>query len=210
MMYLSSYRLGRHSDLLRAKSGRGRAAIVFNALDVFGHTRLRSWDREASDLAELGYASEELDLRRYVDDPAGLARRLAAIDLIWVVGGSSFALARAMTASDFGGALGAAMSRGLIYAGYSAGACVAGPDLRGIHLMDDPGDIPEGYDPDIPANTLGLIPFRIVPHWRSDHPEAGRADEAVRWLEQHALEYRAIRDGDVVVVDDDGAIDVRS
>jgi dipeptidase E len=60
------------------------------------------------------------------------------------------------------------------------------------------------------ADTLGLIPFRIVPHWKSDHPETARADEAVRWLEQHALDYRPIRDGDVVVVEDDGTIDVRS
>lgn len=210
MMYLSSYRLGQHAELLRSATGRGRAAIVFNALDVFGSTRLRNWDRETSDLAELGYASEELDLRRYFGDAAGLTQRLKGLDLVWVVGGNAFALARAMTASGFGGVLDPAIDRGLIYAGYSAGACVAGPDLRGIHLMDDPTDIPDGYDGDIPANALGLIPFRIVPHWQSDHPETARADEAVRWLDQHALEYRAIRDGDVVIVDDDGSIDVRS
>lgn len=210
MMYLSSYRLGRHADLLRSASGNGRAAIVFNALDVHGDTRLRNWDREASDLSTLGYDSEELDLRQYVGDSAGLARRLAAIDLVWVPGGNAFTLARAMTASGFGGAIGPAMDRGMIYAGYSAGACVAGPDLRGIHLMDDPDHIPEGYDAGMPAETLGLVPFRIVPHWRSDHPETGRAEEAVRWLERHALDYRAIRDGEVVIVEDDGTVEVRS
>jgi dipeptidase E len=156
-----------------------------------------------------GYASEELDLRRYFGDPTGLAQRLKALDLVWVVGGNAFALARAMTATGFGSVLDSAMDRGLIYGGYSAGACVAGPDLRGIHLMDDPSDIPEGYDAAMAADTLGLIPFRIVPHWKSDHPETARADEAVRWLEQHALDYRAIRDGDAVVVED-GTIEVRS
>jgi dipeptidase E len=209
-MYLSSYRLGRHADLLRSPSGNGRAAIVFNALDAFGETRLRNWDREASDLARLGYGSEELDLRQYVSNPAGLARRLGTLELVWVVGGNSFVLARVMTASGFERLLGPAMAEGMMYAGYSAGACVAGPDLRGIHLMDDPDDVPDGYDAGASADTLGRIPFRIVPHWRSDHPETERAEEAVRWLEQHSLDYRAIRDGDVVIVGDDGGVEVRS
>ena len=137
MMYLSSYRMGRHAERLRAPSGNGRAAIISNALDVFGATRMRNWDREASDLAQLGYASEELDLRQYFGDADGLARRLGSVDLIWAVGGNAFVLARAMTASGLGSVLRPAMKRGLIYAGYSAGACVAGPDLRGVDLMDD-------------------------------------------------------------------------
>lgn len=115
-----------------------------------------------------------------------------------------------MTASGFGEALASAMDRGLVYAGYSAGACVAGPDLRGIHLMDAADDLPPGYDANMPAHALGLVPFRLVPHWRSDHPETARADVAVRWLAQHSLDYRALRDGEVVVVDDHGQAEVRS
>lgn len=211
MMYLSSYRLGRHAERLRSPTGGGHAGIIFNALDVFGETRLRNWEREASDLAGLGYASEELDLRDYFHGRDGLAARLAALDLLWIVGGNTFVLARAMTAAGFASALDPALRRGLIYAGYSAGACVAGPDLRGIDLIDDPNDIPEGYDDaHAAAETLRRVPFRIVPHWQSAHPEAGRAEQAVRWLGRHGLDYRAIRDGDVVVVADDGAIEIHS
>jgi dipeptidase E len=91
-------------------------------------------------------------------------------------------------------------TNGLTYAGYSAGACVTGPDLEGIHLMDDPAVIPEGYDPSIPTDTLGWIPLRIVPHWRSDHPEAPAAEIASSYMEQQGLAHRTIRDGQVVVI----------
>ena len=210
MMYLSSYRMGRHAERLRAPSGSGRAAIICNALDIFSVTRLRNWEREASELAELGYASEELDLRQYFGDADELARRLDSVDLIWAVGGNAFVLARAMTASGFGSVLRPAMERGLIYAGYSAGACVTGPDLRGIELMDDPNELLEAYDASMPARTLELLPFRIVPHWQSDHPESESADRAIEYLQHHSLEYRAIRDGEALIVGDDGQDEVRS
>lgn len=92
MMYLSSYRVGRHSDLLRTPQGRGCAAMICNALDVFGDTRLQNWEREASDLSRLGYTLEELDLRHYFGDAAGLARNLARFHLVWVLGATPSSL----------------------------------------------------------------------------------------------------------------------
>ena len=210
MMYLSSYRFGNDPSVLRRPDGDGRAGIVLNALDVFGETRAMNIGREIADIEELGYQSEEVDLRSSFIDPARLVERLSSLDLVWVVGGNSFALARAMTASGFRDVLLPAMERGLIYAGYSAGACVTGPDLDGIHLMDDPDDIPAGYDPAVPPTTLGLLPFRIVPHWRSDHPETGRADAAVAYLERTKQPYRTLRDGEALVVHDDGTVEVAS
>lgn len=198
MIYLSSYRLGDDADVLR-KPG-GRAGIITNALDVYGETRLMNWDREAGDLERLGYESEEIDLRAYVGDPEGLAERLAGLDLVWAVGGNTFVLARAMNASGFRDVIGPALARGLTYAGYSAGACVAGPDLRGIELIDDPDVLPEGYDAGMPVTTLGLVPFRIVPHVDSDHPESADAARAVAMLEREGLAFRALRDGEAVIV----------
>ncbi|HLU36348.1 MAG TPA: Type 1 glutamine amidotransferase-like domain-containing protein [Thermomicrobiales bacterium] len=210
MMYLSSYRLGNNPRVLHRNDGDGRAGIILNALDVYGETRAMNLGREIADLEMLGYRSEEIDLRDYFADGAGLAARLALFDLVWIVGGNTFALARAMTASGFRDALLPALERGMIYAGYSAGSCVTCPDLDGIHLIDDPGAVPEGYDPDIPPTTLGLIPFRIVPHWRSDHPESEMAETAAAYMERKGLSYRTLRDGEAIVVGDDGTIEVRS
>jgi dipeptidase E len=212
-LYLSSYRLGSRAEALRwAGSGVGRALVIMNALDAYGAVRGRSWHREEADLASLGYAAAELDLR----DPGDLEQRLAETDLLWVVGGNAFVLARGMTAARFGEALRAAWATqgDIVYAGYSAGACVAGPDLAGIELMDDPdARDPDAQDLDtqdpgaqdpaaarVRAQALGLVRERIVPHWRSDHPESPAAERAAEHLARRGLPYRTLRDGDDLLV----------
>jgi dipeptidase E len=163
-LYLSSFRLGRDRGALRDLVGRtGRAALVFNACDVYGDGRLRNLERETQDKASLGFECEELDLRSFFEDAEGLRNRLDTYDLLWVVGGNSFVLARAMTQSRFGQAVSKPLGEGrLVYAGYSAGTCVTAPDLEGIRLMDEPDALPDGYRTDVQATTLGLVPWRIV------------------------------------------------
>jgi dipeptidase E len=200
-LYLSSYRLGDQPERLIELVGDGtRAAIIFNACDQF-EDRLRVYDREERDLATLGFSADELDLRSYFSRPEALKGRLAELDLLWVVGGNTFVLARAMNAARFSDAAAAPIQTNrLTYAGYSAGSCVTGPDLDGIHLMDDPTIIPEGYDPLILTDPLGWIPWRIVPHWRSDHPEAPAAEVASSYMEERGLAHRTLRDGQAVVI----------
>lgn len=199
-LYLSSYRLGNEPERLRQLVGRpGRAGIVLNACDVF-EDRARVYEREAKDMRSLGFDPEELDLRRYFNRRDELPSRLERYSLVWVVGGNAFVLARAMTAAGFAQA---ALDRLEVYAGYSAGACVAGPDLEGIQLMDDPDALPEGYEGVLSTKTLGFVPWRIVPHWRSDHPETENADRAVQYLQAARLGYRALADGDAIVIDGD-------
>lgn len=202
-LYLSSYRLGTKAQRLVDLVGDARrAAMVFNACDCF-EDRLRIYDREEADLAALGFSADELDLRTYFGDPGGLVRRLDGYDLLWVVGGNSFVLARAMNAAGFSAAvLDLVRDNRLTYGGYSAGVCVVGPDLDGIHLMDDPDIVPDGYDVSLPTSTLGWIPWRVVPHWRSDHPEAAGAEIAARYMTEHGLAHRTLRDGDALVIDE--------
>jgi dipeptidase E len=204
-LYLSSYRLGRNREALRDLVGRaGRAALVFNACDIYGDSRLRNLAQEIDDMASLGFEGEELDLRSYFADFEGLQSRLDTYDLIWVVGGNSFVLARAMTQSRFGEAARKPLEDGrLVYAGYSAGICVSAPDLVGIGLMDEPDALPDRYREDVEATTLGWVPWRIVPHWRSQHPEAPLAELAVEHLLQCGLPFRTLRDGQAIVVDGD-------
>lgn len=88
----------------------------------------------------------------------------------------------------------------LVYGGYSAGSCVAAPDLEGIHLIDDPEVIPDGYSERIAPLTFQLVPGRIVSHWRSEHPESADAEKAVDYLRQSGLEFRTLRDGEALIV----------
>lgn len=185
-LYLSSYRFGRRAGVLARRGG--RAAIVTNALDPYPD-RLLNWDREVADLARLGFASTELDLRQFWTTPGQLPGWLSDVDLLWVMGGNAFVLARAATAAGLGDAL--RRSPHLTYAGYSAGACLASVDLRGIDAMDDPDAMPDGYTADIPAGTLALRDMRLVPHAGS--PEA---IDAERELRVASLDYIALADGD--------------
>ncbi len=181
----------------------GRAGIVLNALDGYGDSRDRDYARENRTLENFGYSCEELDLRDYFAAPDELPERLAGLDLVWVLGGNAFVLARAMTQAGFRDALQKQLDRPeFLYGGYSAGACVAGPDLQGIELIDDPAVLPEGYSPDTAAECLGLVPFRIVPHWRSEHPETEGAERAAAHLAERGLPHRCLRDGETLSLDD--------
>jgi dipeptidase E len=204
-LFLSSWYLrdDQRPSALRPVDGAGRAGIVLNALDEFGSTRDRGIGRERRPLEDLGYACEELDLRHYFDAPDALVERLGTLDLVWAVGGNSFVLARAMAASGF---IDAAQARladpAFVYGGYSAGSCLAGPDLAGIDLVDDPTVIPDGYPRDVEPRCLGLITFRILPHWRSDHPESAAIDRAESDLRDKGLDYRCLHDGQAFIVSD--------
>jgi dipeptidase E len=206
-LYLSSLGLGDQAARLQALARpNGRAGVVLNAGDAEDSSRKAARRHEFRELARLGFSCDEIDLREYFSDNAGLADRLADYDLIWVAGGNSFVLARAMTQSGFDRAASARVaSNALVYAGYSAGACVAGPDLDGCQLIDEPDELPRGYDPDVPTRTLGWVPWRIVPHFRSGHAESDAAEHAAKHLETAGLEHRVLRDGEVIVVESPSA-----
>ena len=76
---------------------------------------------------------------------------------------------------------------------------MAGPTLRGLDLMDDPTVLAEGYAPEPGWEGWGLIDGAVVPHWRSDHPEAEAAEAAAAWMAANRIPHRTLRDGDVLV-----------
>jgi hypothetical protein len=49
------------------------------------------------------------------------------------------------------------------------------------------------------------IPWRVVPHWRSPHPEAPLAGLAVAHLLDAGLPFHTLRNGRAIVVDAAGA-----
>ncbi|MEI9886907.1 MAG: Type 1 glutamine amidotransferase-like domain-containing protein [Rhizomicrobium sp.] len=209
-LYLSSYRFGDRIDLLLAMLRPGaKVGVISNALDAIPQAARDSYARTVHDpLAELrghGLDAADLDLRHFFDRPDKLEEALAALDLVWAVGGNSFLLRRAMRQSGFD-RVGVDLIKTdkLAYGGWSAGAVVVAPDLRGIDLMDDPTVLAEGYDPAPVFDGLNLIAFHLVPHYESDHPESEAAGRVTAYLLEHALPYRTMRDGDVVIRDADG------
>src|SRR5580765_6774454 len=105
-LYLSSFRFGDRIDLLLDMAGQGaRAGIVMNAVDFIPKEQREAYARNVYDPAAIlrahGLQTSELDLRAYFGDAEGLARALVGLDLVWVGGGNSFLLRRAMRQSGF-------------------------------------------------------------------------------------------------------------
>jgi dipeptidase E len=206
-LYLSSERLGERAGALLAMVQGQRVAIIANGYDSSSAMAREIYRAEIYDpMAEfraLGFVPDEIDLRAHFGDIESLRQRLVPYDLVWVMGGNSFVLRRAMKQSGFDTIIRERLEADSIaYGGYAAGAVVAGPTLRGLELMDDPFELPEGYDEPLVWTGLGLTPFAIVPHYRSAHPEAAAAEKVVSYMRARRTRYRALSDGEVIVQTD--------
>ncbi|HEY7485850.1 MAG TPA: Type 1 glutamine amidotransferase-like domain-containing protein [Streptosporangiaceae bacterium] len=208
-LYLSSFRLGNHPErmlaLLREQPIRGEVAVIANAMDAQTEDeRSAGVQREADALASLGLRPTEVDLRRSFDRPAdAVAAALARFPLIWVRGGNVFMLRYAMARSGADLALTTLLRRdAVVYAGYSAGACVLAPSLGGLEQCDDPQVVPAAYgDPPI-WDGLGLLDYALVPHVDSPgHPETEILSTVAARYRAEGVAHRPLRDGQALVVD---------
>lgn len=204
-LYLSSYRLGNYPEKLIELSREGTVAIVANALDFIPGEARRKYELEVYDpraeFLSLGLRSQDLDLRHYFGNPQGLRNALRGCGLVWVLGGNAFLLMRALRQSGFPEVIREMLAADTIaYGGFSAGAVVATPTLRGIDRMDDPMQLADGYPEDVVWEGMGLVDFSIVPHYRSDHPEADAAEKAVAFMKVNKLPYKALSDGEVFIL----------
>jgi dipeptidase E len=202
-LYLSSYRFGNEPLRLRTLAGDGqRAVVIANALDYSTDLARKhaGTARELEGLADLGFDARELDLRSCFDKPSALHDALVGVALIWVVGGNAFLLRRAFEQSGLTGYLqGRRDDDSLVYGGYSAGAIVVTPTLRGIDLIDPPDVVADGYDPRVLWDGLALVPHCIAPHYESAHPDSPSIDSLVDYFVASELPFVALRDGEVVV-----------
>ncbi|MFD6880242.1 Type 1 glutamine amidotransferase-like domain-containing protein [Streptomyces sp. NPDC054904] len=208
-LYLSSFRIGnRPEELLRLLGNGGRrTALILNADDYKdAEGRAASLQRELDELTGIGLDPFEVDLREYFGRPEELEKVLSPADAVYVRGGSVFVLQRAFQASGADRILKRLIQEdAVVYAGYSAGPCMLGPDLRGIQGdVDNPELVPSGYEGTTMGwECLGLVPFAIAPHHRSDHPESEEIDRLVEYYIEHHVPFVALRDGQAIVVDGD-------
>ncbi|MDR3691014.1 MAG: Type 1 glutamine amidotransferase-like domain-containing protein [Fimbriimonas sp.] len=206
-LYLSSFTLGdRPDELLSLLRGKKRAAVIVNAADAGPEERRpTSVAREIGFMASLGLEATDVDLRHYFGRQDELGAVLAGFDLLWVRGGNCFVLRRALRMSGADEIIVDRLSRDtIVYAGYSAAMAVLVPHMRGMELVDDPKVVPSGYDPEILWQGLNLLPYTVAPHYRSDHPESPMIEDVVAYFIDNHLPFIALRDGEAIVIDDDG------
>ena len=205
-MYLSSYHLGNNPEKLKelVNKENAKAAIILNAADNSEDERRASYvASQIEELATLGIDSEELDLRNYFNRNQELKAKLSNYDLVWVVGGNSFLLLRAMKQSGFYKLIVPLVKNDtIVYAGFSAGAVVATPTLHGIELIDDKDTAPEGYSKEVVWTGLNLVGKSIAPHYKSNHPESEAVDEVVKYFLENGMDYWTLSDGQALIVQD--------
>lgn len=202
-LYLSSYGVGNHPKLLAYLVGSNkRTAIIMNAQDYKpAEVREERYNREYKILIDIGLEPEELDLRNYFGDGKSLRNDLGQYGLLWIRGGNVFVLRKAMRYSGFDTFINELLAdESIVYGGFSAGSCAAGPTLRGVELVDDCNITPDGYNDEIIWDGLNLINYSIAPHYRSDHYESEAIDETVSYFESHNMPYKTLRDGEAIVV----------
>jgi dipeptidase E len=154
--------LAHAADTIRDFLGDGVRTVLF----VPYASVTRAWDDLAASIRprfeEMGYACESVHTAG--DPPAAVARAEA----VFVGGGNTFQLLRALYDTGLAGALRERARAGMPYMGASAGTNVACPTIKTTNDM--PVIEPPTFD------ALGLVPFQINPHY-TDAVLAGHGGE---------------------------------
>jgi len=185
-----------------------KVGIIMNALDYSDDIeRLNGVFVETRKFLEsFGLKPFRLELRDFFGKPNELAKKLNDVGLIYVYGGNCFLLRKAFAQSGLDKLLPKLLDKGVVYGGFSAGCCILAPTLEGSDITDDPNVIAEKYDNDIIWDGLGLVPYSIEPHYRSDHEESAGIEKEVELMKKKGMPYKTLRDGEAIVIDG-GAIE---
>lgn len=200
--YLSSYGLGNSVAKLRKMMPKNKkTGFILNALDYTIINEIKIKER-LKGLTLAGLEPEILDLKLYFGKEKELEKRLSGLGAVWVNGGNTFVLRQAMRLSGFDKVFNALLKRDdFLYGGYSAGICVLAKDMHGLEVMDDPTQRPYGKKYKVIWEGLGFLDYMILPHYKSEHPESKLATKAVQYFIDHKLLFKALKDGEVIIID---------
>lgn len=209
--YLSSFKIGNEGEKLKeiTKKGNKKVAYINNALDCKTdlEKKQQSDAMEISDLEKLGFSVDILDLKQYFYKYEKLKEKLDNYDVLWVRGGNTFVLAQAIRLSGFDKILKMYFknSKDILYGGYSAGICILGPTLKGVHLADDPYQKPYGQEYPIIWEGLSILNYAFVPHYKSDNKEFEDIYKSIEYMIEYMIDnkipFKALRDGEVIIIE---------
>lgn len=200
-LYLSSQKLGNYPEkLLELVDNNRNVVVIANALDdkeeEYRNGRLK---KEFDMLNSIGLIPTELDLRDYFEKTDKLHEFLKSKSLVWIRGGNTFILSRAVKASGFDKVIKSMLENNeIVYGGYSAALLLANKDLLGTELVDDPNKIPLNY-PSSNENyeSLKILDFYLIPHFSSSEEWAINVKKHVKFLESKNKKVITLCDGEV-------------
>jgi len=157
-LQISAEQLAALTQLVGKKPADISFALIENAADVEPDSQ--TWLEEfRAPLRNAGYQIEVIDLRNWRNQQEKLREKLASKDVIWLGGGNTFYLRWILKETGADNIIINLIKQGKVYAGWSAGAIVAGPTLQYVKAMDDPKAAPE-----IILDGLHLVDVIVVPH----------------------------------------------
>jgi dipeptidase E len=146
---------------------------------------------------KMGYELESIhlapDARRAVDEA----------ESIFIGGGNTFRLLKALYDFDLLGAIRRRVEAGMPYIGSSAGSVVACPTIKTTN------DMPIIQPPSFTA--LGLVSFQINAHYQDPDPDSTHMGETretrlIQFLEENNTPIVGLREGGMVRVENDAAV----
>ncbi len=178
-------------DFLVPRVGAGaRIGFIPTASSIYPD---QTWlDLDRGSLRDQGF--EVVDVDPEVVSAATFTRALSEIDAVFVSGGNVFHLLGALRHAGADRPLVDAVRRGLPYIGVSAGACVTGPDIAPLALLDDPSEAA----PLTSTVGLGLIDVTGVPHAEGTVGGPGRIERTRQEFAGHPLHF--LRDDEALVI----------
>ncbi len=137
------------------------------------------------------FGREGIEVTALVAD-RGRADTLDAAEAVFVGGGNTFRLLRALQTTGHLDAIRARVAAGMPYLGASAGTNIAAPTIRTTNDM--PIVQPPSFD------ALGLVPFQINPHFvdgaiASRHMGETREERLREYLEENERPVIGLREG---------------
>jgi len=203
--YLSSYEVGNETEKLKRLVPKGKIGYIPNARDFTGadpERRAKRNDKDMSSLRELSLEVELVNLQDYFGKRDELKKKLEELGAIFISGGNVFILRQAMKLSGLDQLLKEFQGRDdFLYAGYSAAGCILSPSLKAYEIVDNATDTPYAGLKEVIWDGLGFIDFAFMPHWDSDHPESAAVDKEIEFCKQNNISYKAIRDGEVIIIE---------
>lgn len=173
-----------------------RMVYIDNAADIIPNSD--SWRKDVLHIMSThGYRIEHLDLRDYKENNLKLNEKLSTADIIWVGGGNTFYLRWLLRITGADKYIVDAVKNGAIYAGWSAGAIVAGPTLSGYEQMEDMTGVPE-----VIHEGMELTSCAVVPH--IDNPDfANAARLTEQTLKSNGIDVYPLTDTQALVINGD-------
>lgn len=158
------------------------------------------YDRDAyASMAQERFQRMNYDLTS-IHTLADIPKALQRTDAIFIGGGNTFRLLKALYDFDLLHTIRRRVHEGMPYIGSSAGANVAGPTIK--TTKDMPIVQPSSFD------SLGLVSFQISPHYLDPDPKSTHMGETQeerinQFLEENDAPVVGLREGTMLLVEDE-------